>query len=108
MRGTRKDLARLSRFNRWVVIKYWRALLWGQVFRRLPFPARLAILNAPILFCLLSAAPPPPMLMIRGFILFWISSLCIAIAIIGWLPGRRRVHWLHAIVDDEHEQLHWQ
>lgn len=95
MREARRDLRRLDKFNRWLVVSYWRYLLIKQMYAGMPFPTKLAIANCFILPIMETLAPPPAKVPHLFLPIFWAGGFCGAFMLASFFPKmHKRAHWL--------------
>lgn len=88
-KNARHDLQRLDRFNRWLVVFYWRRLLWGQVFKRTPLPGRVAVIHSVLLLFCLTALPDASKLPHLFLPILWSALFSVSLSLSILFPLRQ-------------------
>ncbi len=95
----RRDLQRLGEFDRWMVVNYWRFLLWKQRLRRVPSPIRQGLIVFVVTSLMELFFPVTRKSPIIDIFIMWVSSFTISTAICLALPLKQRTaHWVKRYV----------
>ncbi len=91
----RRDLLSLDEFDRWLVVKSWRLLLWKQTIRRVPSPVRQGLIVFVVTSLMELFSPVTRKSPIIDIFIMWASSFTISTAICLALPLKQRnAHWI--------------
>ena len=84
-----RELQQLDLIDLWLVVTYWRVLLWKRWLRALPFPLKLAPVQWILLVAVMLSAPPVGELSPLFLPSMWMGTFAVSVTICMMLPTGR-------------------